>query len=260
MYDACGDPVAVSAILTAILTGGHEAALTMEQDGEIVTFEPTCRVSGSGSAADAARVESVTVVDAGDPTVVVAGDLELVLARVVGTGVNSAQTLTAQWGDSLLPVVVAGCVASRSPRVRRSVSRRGTPERSVELRQLGRARDATRRQLGGARLDVVRAGRSLAVHAVALGDLGEVGDGRGQRQGVRHRGLGVGREHRGAGGGGRVRAGRLPEHLGGADRRARGDAGAVHTSYSALAWCPAPSSPASAERSAKESSSMARFS
>ena len=36
--------------------------------------------------------------------------------------------------------------------------------------------------------------------------------------------------------------------------------GAVHTSYSALAWCPAPSSPASADRSAKEWSSMARFS
>ena len=32
VYDGCADPVAVSAILTAIVTGGHEAALTMEQD------------------------------------------------------------------------------------------------------------------------------------------------------------------------------------------------------------------------------------
>ena len=106
VYDGCADPVAVSAILTAIVTGGHEAALTMEQDGEVVTFEPTCRVSGSGSAADAVRVDSVTLADPGDPTVTRAGDLELVLARVVGTVVSGQDTLTAQWGDHG-PVVVA---------------------------------------------------------------------------------------------------------------------------------------------------------
>ena len=88
VYDGCADPVAVSAILSAITTGGHEAALTMEQDGEIVTFEPTCRVVGSGSASDVVRVDSVTLVDAGDPTLTRAGDLELVLARVVGTPVE----------------------------------------------------------------------------------------------------------------------------------------------------------------------------
>jgi hypothetical protein len=106
VYDACGDPVAVSAILTAILSGGHEAPLTMEQDGQIVTFEPTCRVSGSGTASDAVRADSVTVTDSGDPTVTRADDLELVLARVVGTPVSGHDTLTAQWGDHD-PVVVA---------------------------------------------------------------------------------------------------------------------------------------------------------
>jgi hypothetical protein len=106
VYDGCADPVAVSTILTAITTGGHEAPLTMEQDGEIVTFEPTCRVSGSGSASDAVRVDSVTVSDAGDPSVTRAGEFELVLARVVGTVVEGEETLTAQWGDHG-PVVVA---------------------------------------------------------------------------------------------------------------------------------------------------------
>ena len=70
VYDGCADPVAVSAILSAITTGGHEAALTMEQDGEIVTFEPTCRVAGSGSASDGVRVDTVTLADAGDPTII----------------------------------------------------------------------------------------------------------------------------------------------------------------------------------------------
>jgi hypothetical protein len=106
VYDGCADPVAVAAILTAIVTGGHQAELTMEEDGKLVTFEPTCRVSGSGSAADVVRAGSVTLVDAGNPTVTRSGDLELVLAREVGTQVSGQDTLTAQWADHG-PVVVA---------------------------------------------------------------------------------------------------------------------------------------------------------
>ena len=67
VYDGLADPVAVSTILTAILTGGHEAELTMEQDGELVTFDPTCRVSGSGTATDGVRADAVSVVDPGTP-------------------------------------------------------------------------------------------------------------------------------------------------------------------------------------------------
>ena len=111
VYDGAADPVAVQTILTAILTGGHEASLTMEHDGEIVVFEPTCRVSGSGSASDGVPASPVSVVDAGDPTVTRAGDHELVLARVIGTQVEGDETLTAQWGDHG-PVVVA---AARRP-------------------------------------------------------------------------------------------------------------------------------------------------
>jgi hypothetical protein len=78
----------------------------MEQDGEIVTFEPTCRVAGSGSASDGVQAGVVSVVDDGDPTVSRAGDLELVLARVVGTEVSGDDTLTATWGGHD-PVVIA---------------------------------------------------------------------------------------------------------------------------------------------------------
>jgi hypothetical protein len=106
VYDACGDPVGVSALLTAITTGGHEAALEMEQGGEIVTFDPTCRVVGSGTATAGVSVDAVTVVDHGDPTVVRAGAHELVVARVLGPGVTGRETLTATWGDGG-PVVVA---------------------------------------------------------------------------------------------------------------------------------------------------------
>ena len=106
VYDGCGDPVAVSAIVTAILTGGHEAELTMEKDGQLVTFDPTCRVTGSGSGADGVSLDTVAIVDDGDPTVVRAGGLELVVARVIGPGVTGDATLTASWADGD-PVVLA---------------------------------------------------------------------------------------------------------------------------------------------------------
>jgi hypothetical protein len=106
VYDGMADPVAVQTLLTAILTGGHEAELTMDHDGELVRFDPTCRVSGSGTASDGVPVEPVTVLDPGDPSISRAGAHDLVLARVVGTVVAGDQTLTAQWGDHG-PVVVA---------------------------------------------------------------------------------------------------------------------------------------------------------
>jgi len=106
VYDGCADPVAVAALLTAIVTGGHEAELTMEKDGQVVTFDPTCRVAGSGSGTDGVSVDTVAIVDDGDPTVVRAGGHELVVARVIGPGVTGRETLTATWADSD-PVVLA---------------------------------------------------------------------------------------------------------------------------------------------------------
>lgn len=106
VYDALADPVGVAAIASAILTGGHEAELTMEKDGGTVTFEPSCRVAGSGRSSSPVAPSPVTVLDAGDPTVVRMGDVELVVGRVVGTPVAGDQTLTAEWGGHA-PVVVA---------------------------------------------------------------------------------------------------------------------------------------------------------
>jgi hypothetical protein len=112
VYDGMADPVAVQTFLTAILTGGHEAPLTMEQDGEVVTFDPTCRVSGSGTASAGVRADAVTVLDPGDPGTSRAGAHDLILARLVGTPVSGDQTLTAHWGDHA-PVVVAAARPSR---------------------------------------------------------------------------------------------------------------------------------------------------
>ncbi len=106
VYDACGDPVGMSALVSAIVTGGHEADLRMARDGVVVRLDPTCRVVGSGTESDEVSLDDVRVLDSGDPTVVRAGDHELVVARVLGPGVTGSETLSATWGGGE-PVVVA---------------------------------------------------------------------------------------------------------------------------------------------------------
>jgi len=101
VYDGCADPVAVSALMTAIHTGGHEAALEIERDGELVHLDPTCRIAGSGTADDPLSVDEVMVADAGDPTRVLAGDRELLVARLLEGDLGGEQLggeqLTATW-------------------------------------------------------------------------------------------------------------------------------------------------------------------
>jgi hypothetical protein len=107
IYDACGDPVAVSAYLSAILTGGEQAVLDVERHGEIVERRtPALRVRGSGSASGGVAVGAVTVRDRGASAVVAAEGHELVLARVLPADVTGRETLTASW-DGREAVVAA---------------------------------------------------------------------------------------------------------------------------------------------------------
>jgi hypothetical protein len=56
VYDGLGDPVYLAAVATAIGTGGRQADLLIEIDGEMVTREPTARVQGSGTGGGAVSV------------------------------------------------------------------------------------------------------------------------------------------------------------------------------------------------------------
>ncbi|MCR6491622.1 CG0192-related protein [Cellulomonas sp. P24] len=97
VYDGVGDPVYVQAVATAALTGGRQAELYLDVDGERVTREPTARVTGSGPA-DApvpsqVPVEELTVRQEQDVTVVEAGDLSLVIARALGPDASGLDAL-----------------------------------------------------------------------------------------------------------------------------------------------------------------------
>lgn len=105
VYDGCADPVFVGELAKAILTGGtgvdHEYDL-----GNGPESRPTsAQVQGSGGAdVEAPLVEVVGCHDVDALTVVEAGPLELVVARVVGTYVDAAETLSVTWkgGEAVL--------------------------------------------------------------------------------------------------------------------------------------------------------------
>lgn len=87
VYDGAGDPVYVQTVAAAALTGGRQAELYLEVDGERILREPTALVAGSGPA-DApvpalVPVAELTVRQEQDATVVEAGDLSLVIARAL---------------------------------------------------------------------------------------------------------------------------------------------------------------------------------
>ncbi|WP_167002705.1 hypothetical protein [Mumia sp. ZJ430] len=108
IYDGCGDPVYVTAVLTAILTGGHQADEVLETDTGLVPRETTTLVSGSGGprtavpaigSLSAASDAHVSVIDAGPTTVVVRRVLD-------GEAADGAATLRGRWPGQDTDVVL----------------------------------------------------------------------------------------------------------------------------------------------------------
>jgi maltokinase-like protein len=105
VYDACGDPVWAAALATTVLSGGTEAEQVIEEDGRMVAYPSSATVRGSGSPDEPpVEVDSVTCRDDEVTTMIDAGDLELVVVRVVGADVAMPYTLTGRWdgGEGIL--------------------------------------------------------------------------------------------------------------------------------------------------------------
>ena len=63
VYDGCADPVWAGTLATAILTGGTQAQMVIEHDGQLVDVPARMQVRGSGAAPfghSLTPVESVT--------------------------------------------------------------------------------------------------------------------------------------------------------------------------------------------------------
>jgi hypothetical protein len=109
VYDGCADPVWAAALVGTILTGGTQARVVFERDGELVEAPARLPVRGSGSPdATVPEVTSVdSVTDDGPLTVVSAGPVTIRLARVVGTALSGDATLTGSTADQDLGVLAA---------------------------------------------------------------------------------------------------------------------------------------------------------
>lgn len=105
VYDGAGDPVYLMTVAMAIITGGTQADLYIEVDGERVKREPTAKVTGSGidgaSAPTLPTVGEVSVRAAGRQTVVETSALRITIPRILdgsqqGAG-RAAGVLSGTW-------------------------------------------------------------------------------------------------------------------------------------------------------------------
>jgi hypothetical protein len=109
VYDGCADPVWAAMMSATVLTGGTQAQMVIERDGELVDVPPRMQVRGSGSAgAEVPAVSTVSSVrDDGPVTTVTAGPVTIALPRVLGTPVSGDATLVGTIGDQDLGVLAA---------------------------------------------------------------------------------------------------------------------------------------------------------
>lgn len=98
VYDGAGDPVYLLTTAAAALSGGHQAALYVDVDGERVEREPTALVSGSGSnpvGVALPAVQDVSSRDEGTVTVVETPQCVLVIQRILdGAGLVRPASVT----------------------------------------------------------------------------------------------------------------------------------------------------------------------
>ncbi|MXG88624.1 maltokinase N-terminal cap-like domain-containing protein [Nocardioides flavescens] len=98
VYDACADPVFAQVLARVVLTGDRGGDREFTDESGAHRVEPTsAQVRGDGSAETTPEVTEARPYDEGPVTVVDAGALQLVVARVLGEAPVAAQHLHATW-------------------------------------------------------------------------------------------------------------------------------------------------------------------
>jgi hypothetical protein len=106
VYDGCSDPVYVTALATATLTGGTEAALFLSTDAGMVAQPVQTHVRGSGSPASQVPDLRMYAVTHDGPMTRMRGSITLTLLRIP-TAVAGTSTLTGTWPGQETPLLLA---------------------------------------------------------------------------------------------------------------------------------------------------------
>jgi Maltokinase N-terminal cap domain len=108
IYDGCGDPAAVRALITAMVTGASQSDVEVESDGQMVTMPPTVVVRGSGApGSPVSAIESVTCHEKNNVTQCITRAYRLDVVRVIGSAIEAPIILTGTWDDQPI-VTLAG--------------------------------------------------------------------------------------------------------------------------------------------------------
>jgi hypothetical protein len=113
VYDGCGDPVYVTALATAVISGGSQAEIHFVTDSGQERLEETTRAWGSGSPHTAIppTAPRVSFSSEGTTTVISAGQLELTVVRVIDRegeiDLRDTQTLFGSWPARDVPALLA---------------------------------------------------------------------------------------------------------------------------------------------------------
>jgi Maltokinase N-terminal cap domain len=113
VYDACGDPVYVMALATAVLRGGTQAELDVVTDAGQERLQATTRAWGSGSPdTEIPPIGPVSLSNEGTATITGVGQLELTLLRAIdpereGGAPRGQQSLVGTWPGHDDPALLA---------------------------------------------------------------------------------------------------------------------------------------------------------
>jgi hypothetical protein len=112
VYDACADPVFVTAVLDSIRSGGRQADVQLARaDGTVVPREPsaTARGEGDSTVPEHDPAQPASVADGSDRTTIRTGDLELTVMRRLGDApAGPALVGSFEGGADLRLAVVSG--------------------------------------------------------------------------------------------------------------------------------------------------------
>jgi hypothetical protein len=105
VYDGCGDPVYVAAVLEVVAGRARQAEELLE--GAEAPRQPTATVTGSGTATPRAALEGQLEVSSTDTTTVVhAGEVGVVVHRLPAPGDTGSPALTGTWAGQDEPAVL----------------------------------------------------------------------------------------------------------------------------------------------------------